>query len=107
MEICKAHTDLKDSDPLTKNLSHKQNMIKPENSLSLNHMMMWTSLMTLVNSLDVGHMEMWPVSVNHYVIVMNPTPMGFDHVACKKGFFSQRVWTFQSRVCFTNLYVIS
>ena len=32
--------------------------LKPQNSLSLNHMMMWTSLMTLVNSLDVGHMAM-------------------------------------------------
>ena len=36
-----------------------------QNSLSLNHIMMWTSLVTLVNSLDVGHMAMWPVSVNH------------------------------------------
>ena len=54
--------------PLDWNLSHKQNMIKPQNSLSLNHMMMWTSLVTLVNSLDVGHMVMWPVSVNHMVM---------------------------------------
>ena len=30
IDIRKAHTDLKGSDPLTNNLSHKHNMIKPE-----------------------------------------------------------------------------
>ena len=30
IEIRKAHTDLKGSDPSTNNLSHKHNMVKPE-----------------------------------------------------------------------------
>ena len=30
IDIRKAHTDLKGSDPLTNNFSHKHNMIKPE-----------------------------------------------------------------------------
>ena len=30
------------------NLSHKQNMIKPQNSLGVNHKVMWTWLLTLV-----------------------------------------------------------
>ena len=37
---------------------------------------------------------------------MNPTPMGFVHISLVRKVISQRVWTFQIRVCFTNIYVI-
>ena len=35
IDICKVHTNLNVADPLTKNLSHKQNMITHQNYLSL------------------------------------------------------------------------
>ena len=47
------------------NFSHKQNMITPKYSLGVNHIAMWTRLLTLVNLLSVGHMAMWTMGVNH------------------------------------------
>ena len=41
IEICKAHTDLKGSDLLTNNLSHKRDMNKPHGCwIHYNHMVM-------------------------------------------------------------------
>ena len=33
--------------------------------LGVNHIAMWTRLLTLVNPLSVGHKEMWTMGVNH------------------------------------------
>ena len=33
--------------------------------LGVNHMAMWTRLLTIVNPLGVGHMAMWTMGVNH------------------------------------------
>ena len=41
IEICKAHTDLKGLEPLTNNLSHKRDMIKPHGCwIHYNHIVM-------------------------------------------------------------------
>ena len=32
--------------------------------------------------------------------------MGFDHISLVREVISQRIWTFQIRVCFANLYVL-
>ena len=34
-------------------------------TMGVNHMVMWTILLTLVNPLGVGHMAMWTMGVNH------------------------------------------
>ena len=49
------------ADPLTKFLSQA----KHDHSLGVNHIAMWTRLLTLVNPLGVGHMAMWTMGVNH------------------------------------------
>ena len=51
------------------NLSHKQNMITPQYSLAVNHLEMWTRLLTLVNPLGVDHMTMWTMGINHIIDV--------------------------------------
>ena len=64
IEICKIHTDLNVADPLTKLLSqakHDHTLVL----LGVNHIVMWTRLLTLVNPLGVGHMAMWTMGVNH------------------------------------------
>ena len=33
--------------------------------MGVNHIEMWTRLLTLVNPLVVGHMAMWTMGVNH------------------------------------------
>ena len=38
---------------------------KHDHSLGVNHIAMWSRLLTLVNSLVVGHMAMWTICVNH------------------------------------------
>ena len=43
-------------------------MITPKYSLGVNHIAMWTRLLTLVNLLSVGHMTMWTIGVNYMVM---------------------------------------
>ena len=52
------------ADPLTKFLSQA----KHDHSLGVNHIAMWTGLLTLVNPLGVGHITMWIMGVNHMVM---------------------------------------
>ena len=40
-------------------------MITPYYSLGVNHIEMWTILLTLANPLVVGHMVIWTMGVNH------------------------------------------
>ena len=64
IEICEIHTDLYVTDPLTKLLSqakHDHTLLL----LGINHLEMWTRLLTLVNPLGVGHMAMWTMGVIH------------------------------------------
>ena len=49
------------ADPLTKFLSQA----KHDHSLGVNHIAMWTRLLTLVKLLSIGHMVMWTMGVNH------------------------------------------
>ena len=42
--------------------------------MGVNHIAMWTRLLTLVNLLSVGHMAMWTMGVNHikmWTMVLN------------------------------------
>ena len=64
IEICKILTKLNVADPLTKFLSQA----KHDHFLGLNHIAMWTRLLTLVNPLGVVHMTMWTMGVNHMVM---------------------------------------
>ena len=52
------------ADPLSKILLQA----KHDHSLGVNHIAMWTRLLTLVNPLGVGHMTMWTMGVNHMVM---------------------------------------
>ena len=52
------------ADPLTKILSQA----KHDHSLCVNHIAMWTRLLTLVNPLDVSHMEMWTNHIKMWTI---------------------------------------
>ena len=61
------------ANPLTKLLSQA----KHDYSLGVNHIAMWTRLLTLVNPLSVGHIEMWTMGVNHMVMwIINVTSHG-------------------------------
>ena len=64
IEICKIHTDSNVADPLIKPLSqakHDHTFLL----LGINHIAMWTRLLTLVNPMGVGHMAMWTMGVIH------------------------------------------
>ena len=73
---------------------------------NLVHITMWLTL--------TGHITMWPTSkeftrVNnlvHITMWLTLNEFWFDHVMLVREVISQRVWTFQIRVCFTNIYVI-
>ena len=73
---------------------------------NLVHITMWLTL--------TGHITMWPTSkeftrVNnlvHIAMWLTLNEFWFDHVMLVREVISQRVWTFQIRVCFTNIYVI-
>ena len=41
---------------------------KHDHSLGVNHIAMWTILLTLVNPLGVCHITMWTMGVNHMVM---------------------------------------
>ena len=46
--------------------------------MGVNHIEMWTRLLTLVNPLGVGHMTMWTMGVNHmqmWILVLNHMAM--------------------------------
>ena len=64
IEICEIHTDLNVADPLTKFLS----WAKHDHSLVINHIAMWTRLLTLVNPLGVSNMEMWTNHIKMWTI---------------------------------------
>ena len=58
------------ADQLTKLLSQA----KHDHSLGINHIAMWTRLLTLVNPSGIGHMTMWTMGVNHiqmWILVLN------------------------------------
>ena len=61
IEICKIHKDLNVADPLTKLFSQAKHDHTRVKSLGVNHMAMWTGLLTLINYLDVSHMAMWTI----------------------------------------------
>ena len=52
------------TDPLTKPLSQE----KHDHSLGVNHIAMWTRLLTLLNPLGVSHMEMWTNHIKMWTI---------------------------------------
>ena len=52
------------TDPLTKFLSQA----KHDHYLGVNHIAMWTRLLTLVNPLGVSHMEMWTNHIKMWTI---------------------------------------
>ena len=52
------------ADPLTKLLSQA----KHDHSLGVNHIAMWTRLLTLVNPLGISHMEMWTNHIKMWTI---------------------------------------
>ena len=51
------------------NFSHEQKMIVPKYSLGVNHIVMWTRLLTLVNPLGVDHMTMWTMGIKSHTDV--------------------------------------
>ena len=62
IEIRKILTDLYVTDLLTKIISqakHDHTLLL----LGINHIAMWTRLLTLVNPMGVGHMAMWTMGV--------------------------------------------
>ena len=73
---------------------------------NLVHITMWLTL--------TGHITMWLTSkeftrVNnlvHITMWLTLNEFWFDHVMLVREVISQRVWTLQIRVCFTNIYVI-
>ena len=54
IEICKIHTDLNVAYSLTKILSQA----KHDHPFGVNHIEMWTRLLTILNPSGVSHMEM-------------------------------------------------
>ena len=64
IEICKIHTDLNVIDPLTKLLSQA----KHDHPFGVNHIAMWTILLTLVNPFGISHMEMWTNHIKMWTI---------------------------------------
>ena len=51
--------------------------------MGVNHIAMWTRLLTLVNPLGVGHMTMWTMGVNHiqiWLLVLNHMAMWTNHI---------------------------
>ena len=72
IEICEIHTDLNIADPLTKFLSQA----KHDHSLGVNHIVMWTRLLTLVNPLGISHMEMWTNHIKMWTRLLTLVQVG-------------------------------